>query len=289
VRYYANRGQASIFGVRIAEPDGMRSSAHFKGHPIHPMLIPFPFAYLFGAACIDTWARAANRRDWAQTARHMRMLGIGSALVAAVPGIVDYFMAVPPKSSAKTRATNHAIANLSALGLFAAASAGSNGSRPPAWTVAAEAAGAALLSVAGWMGGTLVYRNQIAVDHRYADAGRWEPKTLPPAPAEVAIDVGPDDQLQTDQMKLLHVGDRRVVLARTERGYVAFDDRCTHKGGPLSDGALACGRVQCPWHGSQFDVDDGAVRHGPAEQPISTYEVEVKGGRVVVDLSKSEG
>ena len=41
------------------------------------MLIPFPFAYLFGAACIDAWARASNRRDWAQTAKHMRMLGIG--------------------------------------------------------------------------------------------------------------------------------------------------------------------------------------------------------------------
>jgi nitrite reductase/ring-hydroxylating ferredoxin subunit/uncharacterized membrane protein len=262
----------------------MRSTAHIKGHPIHPMLIPFPFAYLFGAACVDAWARASNRRDWTRTARHMRMLGIGSALVAAVPGIVDYFTAVPPKSSAKTRATNHAIANLSALGLFAAASAGSNGSRPPAWTLAAQAVGAALLSAAGWMGGTLVYRNQIAVDHRYADAGKWEPKTLPPAPDEAAIDVGADDELQADQMKLLRVDDRRVVLARTERQYVAFDDRCTHKGGPLSDGVLACGRVQCPWHGSQFDVDDGSVQHGPAEQPIRTYQVEVKGGRVLLRI-----
>jgi nitrite reductase/ring-hydroxylating ferredoxin subunit/uncharacterized membrane protein len=260
----------------------MRSTAHIKGHPIHPMLIPFPFAYLFGAACIDAWARAASRRDWTRTAKHMRMLGIGSALVAAVPGIVDYFTAVPPKSSAKTRATNHAIANLSALGLFAAASAGSHGSRPPAWTLAVEAAGAALLSIAGWMGGTLVYRNQIAVDHRYADAGKWEPKTLPPAPEQVAIDVGPDDQLQVDQMKLLLVGDRRVVLGRTERGYVAFDDRCTHKGGPLSDGVLAGGRVQCPWHGSQFAVHDGSIHHGPAAQAIGTYPVELRGGRVLL-------
>ena len=83
-------------------------------------------------------------------------------------------------------------------------------------------------------------------------------------------------------MKLLRVGDRRVVLARTEQGYVAFDDRCTHKGGPLSDGTLACGRVQCPWHGSQFDVHDGTVQHGPAERPIGTYEVETSGGRVLV-------
>ena len=155
----------------LAPPPLMRSTAHIKGHPVHPMLIPFPFAYLFGAACIDAWARASNRRDWAQTAKHMRMLGIGSALLAAVPGIIDYFTAVPPKSSAKDRATSHALCNLSALGLFAAADAGSNGSRQPAWVLAAEAAGAALLSAGGWMGGTLVFRNQIAVDHRYADAG----------------------------------------------------------------------------------------------------------------------
>jgi nitrite reductase/ring-hydroxylating ferredoxin subunit/uncharacterized membrane protein len=262
----------------------MRSTAHVKGHPIHPMLIPFPFAYLFGAACIDVWARAANRNDWTGTARHMRMLGIGTALLAAVPGIIDYFTAVPPQSSAKERATKHALTNLSALGLFAAAGAGANGSRPPAWALAAEAAGAALLSVAGWMGGTLVYRNQIAVDHRYAEAGKWEPRTLPPAPDQLPLDVGPDDQLQVDQMKLLRVGDRRLVLARTEQGYVAFDDRCTHKGGPLSDGVLACNRVQCPWHGSQFDVHDGTVQHGPAEQNIGSYECEISGGRVLVRL-----
>jgi nitrite reductase/ring-hydroxylating ferredoxin subunit/uncharacterized membrane protein len=230
------------------------------------------------------WARVADRRDWTRTAKHMRMLGIGTALLAAVPGIVDYFTAVPPKSSARKRATYHALTNLSALGLFAAAGAGSNGSRPPGWAVAAEAVGAALLSAGGWMGGTLVYRNQIAVDHRYAEAGRWEPKTLPAPVDDLAIDVGPDDQLDVDQMKLLRLGERRLVLARTDRGYVAFDDRCTHKGGPLSDGTLACGRVQCPWHGSQFDVHDGSVHHGPAEEPVRTYEVSTAGGRVLLKV-----
>ncbi len=251
------------------------------------MLIPFPFAYLFGTACINLWARAAHRRDWQHTARHMRMLGLGSALLAAVPGLIDYFTAVPPKSSAKKRATNHMLSNVSALGLFAAAGAKSNGDRePPAWTVAAEVAGAALLATGGWMGGTLVYRNQIAVDHRYADAGKWEPKTLPPAAdAAAPIDLGADDQLKVDQMKLLKIGDRRIALARTERGYVAFDDRCTHKGGPLSDGTLACGTVQCPWHGSQFDVHSGSVQHGPAEQGIGSYEVAARDGRLYLTLA----
>jgi len=40
-------------------------------------------------------------------------------------------------------------------------------------------------------------------------------------------------------------------------------DRCTHRGGPLSDGVLMCGTVQCPWHGSQFDVKTVEVKCGP--------------------------
>ena len=61
-----------------------------------------------------------------------------------------------------------------------------------------------------------------------------------------------------NQMKLVHVDEARIVVARTEDGYAAFQDRCTHRGGPPI-GALICGTVQCPWHGSQFDVQTGEV------------------------------
>ena len=74
-------------------------------------------------------------------------------------------------------------------------------------------------------------------------------------------------------MKLVHVDEERIVVARTEQGLTAFSDRCTHKGGPLSDGTLICGTVQCPWHGSQFDVQTGRVTCGPAKEDIRTYPV----------------
>ncbi len=268
----------------------MRSSAHIKGHPIHPMLIPFPFAYLLGSAAVDAWARATDRPQLYRTGRHLNAMGLATALAAAVPGIIDYLFAVPPKSSAHKRATNHALANVAALGLFALARAGrrSDDDAPPApWAFAAEACGAAALAAGGWMGGTLVSRNQISVDHRYAEAGKWQVETrlLEDAKDAGGVDVGGVDDLQVDQMKLLRFGARRLVLARTAEGYVAFDDRCTHRGGPLSDGALACGVVQCPWHGSQFDVRTGAVKHGPAEEGIATYPVEVRDGRVRVTLA----
>jgi nitrite reductase/ring-hydroxylating ferredoxin subunit len=213
----------------------------------------------------------------------MSSLGLGSALMAAVPGLIDYVFAVPPKSSAHDRATKHMLANLSAVGLFAAARMARRNpdAAPPAWAAGLEVCGAGLLAVGGWMGGTLVYRNQIAVDHRYADAGKWHVESLGPEQLDGhEIDVGSADELKIDQMKLLRAGARRIVIARIESGHVAFDDRCTHKGGPLSDGALACGTVQCPWHGSQFDVTSGSVRRGPAAEPIATYEIRERDGRL---------
>ncbi|MFN7916493.1 MAG: Rieske 2Fe-2S domain-containing protein [Vicinamibacterales bacterium] len=130
-----------------------------------------------------------------------------------------------------------------------------------------------------------MYRNQIGVDHRYADAGVWQERALPEPAADAEIDAGASADLATNQMALVHIGDRRIVLARTEDGVAAFDDRCTHKGGPLSDGTLACGVVQCPWHGSQFDVRTGDVRQGPADEGIRVHHVREVDGRIRVRLA----
>jgi nitrite reductase/ring-hydroxylating ferredoxin subunit len=85
-------------------------------------------------------------------------------------------------------------------------------------------------------------------------------------------------------MILVRANGRRVVLARTEDGYAAFDDHCTHRGGSLAGGVLACGVVTCPWHGSQFDCATGAVRSGPADWPIGTHRVEQSDGQVRLAL-----
>ena len=75
----------------------------------------------------------------------------------------------------------------------------------------------------------------------------------------------------------------QIVLARTDDGWAAFEDRCTHRGGSLAGGQMTCGTVICPWHGSQFDVATGAVSAGPAEESIRTFPVEVEGGEVRLD------
>jgi nitrite reductase/ring-hydroxylating ferredoxin subunit len=90
-------------------------------------------------------------------------------------------------------------------------------------------------------------------------------------------------------MTLVRVNGRRIVIGRSEDGFRAFDDRCSHKGASLADGVLMCGRVQCPWHGSQFDTGTGQVKAGPAEKPIATYRIEEQGGDVVLWLNDRQG
>ena len=263
----------------------MRSRASVRAHPIHPALIPFPLAFLYGALFADLLGGFLDQPSLWATAKHLSLAGVVMGLVAAVPGAIDYRYTVPPRSSGKKRALRHGFANVSAVVLFAAAwwLRGEAGTAPDIPVLFLEIFGVALVTAGGWMGGTLVSRNQISVDHRYAGAGKWSEASLEPAAGKPLI-AARADELEVDQMKLLHVDGRRIVLGRTQEGYVAFDDHCTHRGGSLADGVMICGTVQCPWHGSQFDCRTGEVRAGPATEQISTYAVEELDGEIQLTL-----
>jgi nitrite reductase/ring-hydroxylating ferredoxin subunit/uncharacterized membrane protein len=260
----------------------MRSKAQFKAHPLHPALIPFPFAFLFGAIFFDLLGLLRESRQLWSTAAHLTVAGLAAGLLAAVPGVIDYVYTVPPRSSAKTRATKHGIANVAALLLFAAALLFRGTAwYPTAATLGFELFGAAALGYAGWLGGVLVTRNLISVEHRYAQAGRWQEAEVTGRPGSLVV--GHVDDLKENQMKLLHVNGERIALARTSAGYCAFEDRCSHRGGSLADGVLIDGTVQCLWHGSQFAVKTGAVTCGPAKTPIRAFEVnETRNGQLVL-------
>jgi nitrite reductase/ring-hydroxylating ferredoxin subunit len=213
---------------------------------------------------------------------YLELGGIVFALLAATPGIIDFFTIVPPNSSAKKRALLHGGLNILMVVIFAAIWFYRKGSSSSHVAVlSAEFTGAILLGITGWLGGTLVYRNQIAVDHRYAAAGKWVEKHFK---KEKVIEVGKENELKLNQMMLVHVGDERIAIGRTEQGYVAFADHCTHRGGPLSDGVMICGTVQCPWHGSQFDVNSGELKAGPAKRGIKVYNLKASDGKLILTL-----
>jgi uncharacterized protein YbjT (DUF2867 family)/nitrite reductase/ring-hydroxylating ferredoxin subunit len=86
---------------------------------------------------------------------------------------------------------------------------------------------------------------------------------------------------------VLLVGD--VAVFNVEGGFCATQARCTHRQGPLSEGAIDGSTVTCPLHGAQFNVWTGAVLRGPAKDPLKTYRVTVEGdvGHVDVPLAQA--
>jgi len=184
------------------------------------MLVAFPIAFIVGGFAFDLAGRMGGWPGIWSAGAYLSLAAVGSGLLAAVPGLVDYLYVVPPRSSGKSRATQHMLVNGSALSAFALGWAFRDGATfEPGWaTLALEGLGVGLVTWGGWLGGTLAYRNQIGVDHRYAQAGKWKEQAVEGRPGEWAV-VARSDELKVNQMKLLRLGDgdRRVVLARTER------------------------------------------------------------------------
>ena len=75
-----------------------------------------------------------------------------------------------------------------------------------------------------------------------------------------------------------------IALFNVGGTFYAVANACTHRGGPLGEGSLDGTTVTCPWHGSRFDVTSGQVLRGPAQQPVVSYTVRVRGDDVFVVL-----
>ena len=73
-----------------------------------------------------------------------------------------------------------------------------------------------------------------------------------------------------------------VLLLRQGDRIRAIGATCPHLGGPLDEGPIEGDTVTCPWHGSVFCLDDGALIHGPAMMPVAAYEVRVRDGRIAI-------
>ena len=94
----------------------MRSTAQFKSHPLHPILIAFPVAFTTAAPAFDLVGVLAEWPTvWAAGA-YLATAAVIAGVVAGVPGFIDYLYTVPPGSSAKKRATWHMAVNLAGGG-----------------------------------------------------------------------------------------------------------------------------------------------------------------------------
>src|SRR5688500_19332004 len=98
----------------------MKSRAHIKGHPLHPILVCFPIAFYTGTLLFDILAKTYSP-EFLFTAYNLEIAALIAAALAAIPGIIDYVKTVPPNSSAKKRGAKHALTNAAVIIFYVAA------------------------------------------------------------------------------------------------------------------------------------------------------------------------
>jgi uncharacterized membrane protein len=143
----------------------MESRAKALGHPIHQMLIPFPFGLLATAVIFDIIHLVWGDPTMATVAHYMIVAGIIGGLVAAPFGTIDY-LAIPSGTRAKSVGLLHGVGNVVVLLLFAASwwLRRDAPERPETLALVLSFAGFALAGATGWLGGELVDRLAVGVD-----------------------------------------------------------------------------------------------------------------------------
>ena len=100
------------------------------------------------------------------------------------------------------------------------------------------------------------------------------------------LDVCPVDELAPGEMKIVTSGLLSIGVYNLDGQFYAIEDRCSHDDGPLAEGpfdADAC-TVECPRHGSLFDLTSGRPKTLPAYQPVPTYPVTIEDDTVKLEV-----
>ncbi|WP_372624755.1 DUF2231 domain-containing protein [Falsiroseomonas sp.] len=252
------------------------------GHPIHPMLVTLPIGAWTLAVGLDLLARLGLVRRHAadRSARTALKAGAAGAVAAAAAGLADWQHL---NGRARRVGLVHAAANGTALALMLLSlrlrRRGRRGQGQ-----AASAAGWACMFAGGYLGGRLVYRWRIGVDH--ADRS--------PEPRDFSA-VARLEELEEDRPRKVVVHDAEeardvpVVLVRHHGRVHAMGARCSHLGGPLDQGWVLDGTLVCPWHGSRYALDGAQPTSGPSTCAQPRYEVRLRDGMVEIRREQEMG
>lgn len=99
---------------------------------------------------------------------------------------------------------------------------------------------------------------------------------------EEFVKVAEVTELAPGQMKMVEWGEDQVLLVNLDGSFYACDNICTHAGAPLNEGSLEGEQVECPLHGSVFNVTNGEVAGPPAEDELRVFQVRVDGQDILV-------
>lgn len=235
-------------------------SGRVIGHPLHPALVLVPAGSFISATLLDYLGGRAMR----PASRRLIGIGLLSALPTAMAGVADWL----DTEQAESRVgIVHAAANSVALVAYAKSWWSRHRGRSG---LASATVGAGALAAGGWLGGHLSYGQGVGIDTTAFQSG----------PTDWSDTAAAEDV--TESLRQATVDGVPLVLTRVDGTVAALADRCTHRGGPLSDGTRHGDCVSCPWHGSEFSLRTGHVVRGPASRPQPVYETRERDGRVEV-------
>jgi nitrite reductase/ring-hydroxylating ferredoxin subunit/uncharacterized membrane protein len=225
------------------------------GHPVHSALTDLPIGILTLVIVFDLLGQP-GAADVALIA------GIVTMLLSAVAGFADYS---DTDGTARMRATVHGTLMVVALLVFLVSLWLRLGS-PDVRTVpiVLSVVGYLIVTAGAFVGGDVVFALGNMVNrHAFRGAGtKW-----------VALDLGGVPDIPEGQLFKAKAGANNLVIVRTGETILALHETCAHAGGPLAEGSLVDGQVQCPWHGSRFRLVDGHAMRGPTVYDQPRYEV----------------
>jgi len=143
------------------------------------------------------------------------------------------------------------------------------------------------------LGGRLVYDEGIAVGRHKRktptpqDTLHLSTETAAKAGEAIFVSVPNAEHLRNGETLRVEIERQAMTIARIDNQLYGFQEFCTHRFGPLSEGSFHGFNVQCPWHNSCFDVRTGKVTNGPAKVDLKIFKIETRDGKVGVLLTKA--
>lgn len=237
------------------------------GHPLHPALTDIPVGSWILAALFDAYA-VVGGGDFARRAADT-LIGIGllGAVPTALAGLADY-SAIDEDALAVGAA--HGALNGSAMALYFASLVMRKRNRR-GLGILLSLAGLGLMGAAAALGGDLIYRLGVGVNH-----------TPQPKGPQQWTQVLAANDLAEHQGRRVELDGMPILLYRDGTTIYAIGAVCSHAGGPLDEGAFDGSCVECPWHQSVFDMRDGSIVHGPATTGQPAYDTRIRDGMIEV-------
>lgn len=259
-------------------------------HPLHPLLVHFPIGLFLLSFLFDLASWIVDEEGWlVRGAFYTMAFGVIGGLLASIPGFVDY-SDIRGDHPAKKTATYHMLLNLLAIGMYAVNVGLRYGdwevSRTPVVPLILSLIAVGIINFSGYLGGTMIYDDGIAVG-RHRRRTPMPPDTIRPTAAgeqDGFIPVADADRLQEGQTLRVEVNGHVMAVVKLDGQVYAFQEFCTHRYGPLSEGQFHDGQVVCPWHRSCFDVRTGKATAGPAKVDLKTYAVQIRDGKILVKI-----